>query len=145
MAIMYHSMLVKSQILMDKSQFLMVLHIKCPCVLVNSMNHPWIGCVWKCRVSLNPMVLLIVIPIKNGYFIGNIPNIFRQTQFSSFYLTVSPVKLSHIHLLAQGHSFKARYFLTAHKDVALVLKCRKEKEERCGLSHQMWFNSKFDA
>ena len=26
------------------------------------------------------MVLLIIIPIKNGYFIGNIPNIFRQTQ-----------------------------------------------------------------
>ena len=29
---------------------------------------------------LYPMVLLIIIiPIKNGYFIGNIPNIFRQT------------------------------------------------------------------
>ena len=28
---------------------------------------------------LNPMVLLIIIPMKNGYFIGNIPNIFRQT------------------------------------------------------------------
>ena len=27
----------------------------------------------------NPMVLLIIIPMKNGYFIGNIPNIFRQT------------------------------------------------------------------
>ena len=26
------------------------------------------------------MVLLIIIPMKNGYFIGNIPNIFRQTQ-----------------------------------------------------------------
>ena len=25
------------------------------------------------------MVLLIIIPMKNGYFIGNIPNIFRQT------------------------------------------------------------------
>ena len=31
-------------------------------------------------VPLNPMVLLIIIPMKNGYFIGNIPNIFRQTQ-----------------------------------------------------------------
>ena len=30
-------------------------------------------------VPLNPMVLLIIIPMKNGYFIGNIPNIFRQT------------------------------------------------------------------
>ena len=28
------------------------------------------------------MVLLIIIPMKNGYFIGNIPNIFRQTHFS---------------------------------------------------------------
>ena len=37
------------------------------------------GFVWKCCVPLNPMVLLIIIPMKNGYFIGNIPNIFRQT------------------------------------------------------------------
>ena len=28
---------------------------------------------------LNPMVLLIIITFLNGYFIGNIPNIFRQT------------------------------------------------------------------
>ena len=40
------------------------------------------GCVWKCCVPLKPMVLLIIIPMKNGYFIGNIPNIFRQTQIS---------------------------------------------------------------
>ena len=25
------------------------------------------GCVWKCRVPLNPMVLLIIIPFLNGY------------------------------------------------------------------------------
>ena len=31
-------------------------------------------------VPLKPMVLLIIIPMKNGYFIGNIPNILRQTQ-----------------------------------------------------------------
>ena len=31
------------------------------------------GCVWKCCVPLNPLVLLIIIPMKNGYFIGNIP------------------------------------------------------------------------
>ena len=30
------------------------------------------GCVWKCRVPLYPMVLLIIIPMKNCYFIGNI-------------------------------------------------------------------------
>ena len=29
------------------------------------------------------MVLLIIIPMKNGYFIGNIPNIFRQTRMFS--------------------------------------------------------------
>ena len=31
------------------------------------------GCVWKWLVPLNPMVLLIIIPFLNGYFIGNIP------------------------------------------------------------------------
>ena len=31
------------------------------------------GCVWKCCVPLNPLVLLIIIPMKNCYFIGNIP------------------------------------------------------------------------
>ena len=30
------------------------------------------GFVWKCRVPLNPMVLLIIIPFLNGYFFGNI-------------------------------------------------------------------------
>ena len=32
----------------------------------------WLGFVWKCCVPLHPMVLLIIIPMKNGYFIGNI-------------------------------------------------------------------------
>ena len=32
------------------------------------------------KTPLYPMVLLIIIPMKNGYFIGNIPNIFRQTK-----------------------------------------------------------------
>ena len=41
-------------------------------------DPPWLrkppyGFVWKCCVPLNPMVLLIIIPMKNGYFIGNIP------------------------------------------------------------------------
>ena len=31
-----------------------------------------IGFVWKCCVALNPMVLLIIIPMKNGNFIGKI-------------------------------------------------------------------------
>ena len=29
------------------------------------------------------MVLLIIIPMKNGYFIGNIANIFRQTHITN--------------------------------------------------------------
>ena len=37
-------------------------------------------------VPLNPMVLLIIIPMNNGYFIGNIPIIFRQTQLRNFFL-----------------------------------------------------------
>ena len=35
-------------------------------------------------VPLNPMVLLIIIHMKNGYFIGNIPNIFRQTHIVEY-------------------------------------------------------------
>ena len=35
-------------------------------------------------VPLNPMVLLIIIPMKNGYNMGNIPNIFRQTHMEVF-------------------------------------------------------------
>ena len=44
------------------------------------------GCVWKCCVPLNPMVLLIIIPMKNGYFIGNIPNIFRIKPREPYYM-----------------------------------------------------------
>ena len=33
-------------------------------------------------IILYPMVLLIIIPMKNGYFIGNVPNIFRQTHMT---------------------------------------------------------------
>jgi len=38
------------------------------------------------NVPLNPMVLLIIIPMKNGYFIGKINPIFRQTHMSCFCL-----------------------------------------------------------
>ena len=40
-----------------------------------------LGCLKMVSTPLYPMVLLIIIPMKNGYFIGNIPNIFRQTQY----------------------------------------------------------------
>ena len=43
-----------------------------------SYSHILMG-VSENSVPLNPMVLLIIIPMKNCYFIGNIPNIFRQT------------------------------------------------------------------
>ena len=36
-------------------------------------------CLKMLCTPLYPMVLLIIIPFLNGYFIGNIPNIFRQT------------------------------------------------------------------
>ena len=35
-------------------------------------------------VPLNPLVLLIIIPMKNGCFIGNIPYFFRQTHIILF-------------------------------------------------------------
>ena len=38
---------------------------------------------------LYPMVLLIIIPMKNGYFIGNIPNIFRQTHMVQIFMTLA--------------------------------------------------------
>ena len=34
-------------------------------------------------IPLNPMVLLIIIPMKNGYFIGKINPIFRQTHIAT--------------------------------------------------------------
>ena len=34
-------------------------------------------------VPLNPLVFMIIIPMKNGCLIGNIPNIFRQTQMEN--------------------------------------------------------------
>ena len=55
------------------------------------------GCVWKCRAPLNPMVLLIIIPFLNGYFIGNIPY-FQTNPHPSHNL---------IHQMDQGFHFKA--------------------------------------
>ena len=43
-----------------------------------------LGCVWKCCVPLNPMVLLIIIPMKNGYFIGNINPTFSDKSTCGF-------------------------------------------------------------
>ena len=38
------------------------------------------GCVWKCCVPLFTQWFCWSLSLLNGYFIGNIPNIFRQTQ-----------------------------------------------------------------
>jgi len=45
------------------------------------------------------MVLLIIIPFLNGYFIGNIPNIFRQTHMAYLEELHSrlPVELHELH------------------------------------------------
>ena len=66
------------------------------------------GCVWKCCVPLNPMVLLIIIPFLNGYFIGNIP--YFQTNPHSYktyrawyiYITIILVMAVTICLLRQN-------------------------------------------
>ena len=59
------------------------------------------GCVWKCCVPLNPMVLLIIIPMKNGYFIGNIPNIFRQKYLHMIQMHIMHAKsLVHLRLFS---------------------------------------------
>ena len=54
-------------------------------------------CVWKCCVPLNPMVLLILIPMKNGYFIGNIP--YFQTNPYVFPICFSFSLWSHVMVL----------------------------------------------
>ena len=38
------------------------------------------------------MVFMIIIPMKNGYFIGNIPNIFRQTHISCCWLELFSIQ-----------------------------------------------------
>ena len=43
-----------------------------PPIPQNSLSKSY-WCVWKCCVPLNPMVLLIIIPIFYGYLFGNIP------------------------------------------------------------------------
>ena len=62
----------------------------CLMLSTSGMEIPWnsYGCVWKCCVPLNPMVLLIIIPMKNGYFIGKINPTFSDKPIS--FLRVSP-------------------------------------------------------
>ena len=44
------------------------------------------------------MVLLIIIPKINGYFIGNIPNIFRQTHIYIYIVQLWPPYLGPLSL-----------------------------------------------
>ena len=47
-------------------------------------KHGYVACLKMLCTPLKPMVLLIIIPFLNGYFIGNIPNIFRQTHVRNY-------------------------------------------------------------
>ena len=51
---------------------------------------PAYGYVWKCCVSLNLMVLLIIIPFLNGYFIGNINPTFSDKPILAYCLHLVP-------------------------------------------------------
>ena len=51
--------------------------------LLRNHTNIWV-CLKMLCTPLYPLVLLIIIPFLNGYFIGNIPNIFRQTHISWF-------------------------------------------------------------
>ena len=51
--------------------------------MVNRGGGPKYMGVSENSVPLNPMVLLIIIPFLNGYFIGKINPIFRQTHIQN--------------------------------------------------------------
>ena len=57
-------------------------------ILVSWGYYSSIPSIWVCLkmlcTPLYPMVLLIIIRFLNGYFIGNIPNIFRQTHMEKY-------------------------------------------------------------
>ena len=57
-------------------------------------------------VPLNPMVLLIIIPTIHGYFIGNIPNIFRQTHMCLIALSRISLNVSQGWKAARTDSFR---------------------------------------
>ena len=56
---------------------------------------------------LNPMVLLIIIPFLNGYFIGNIPNIFRPTHINPHGSSLFPCSTSRLRPLLR-HGVRSR-------------------------------------
>ena len=65
------------------------------------MNVSYIAAPWMCLkmscTQKKPMVLLIIIPMKNGYFIGNIYHIFRQTHMDpmGYMMIITPYSISY--------------------------------------------------
>ena len=78
------------------------------------LNHDHIMIIWVCLkmlcTPLYPMVLLIIIPMKNGYFIGNIPNIFRQTHIMIVRLSRNGIVMDY----GYGSVHGLRFFLNGH-------------------------------
>ena len=62
---------------------------------LQSFFFQWNMGVSENSVPLNPMVLLIIIPMKNGYFIGNISPTFsdKPTWRASHWVTMGPTNL----------------------------------------------------
>ena len=83
-------------------------------------SHSPGGCVWKCRVpQKKPMVLLIIIPFLNGYFIGNInPTFSGPNPFQYSTLTVHPMKNHQMfsHSPAIHQPFTRSFMLQSHPE-----------------------------
>ena len=75
------------------------------------------------------MVLLIIIPMKNGYFIGNIPNIFRHTQFGIDLVALSKLwrenarRALRLHSLWHAGTAMAAMLMPAAQEAQEVLQC----------------------
>ena len=64
------------------------------------------------------MVLLIIIPFLNGYFIGNIPNIFRQSHNGKYIEIAGNWMLAMLAVLAWYHNdvFQRAHFQSERQD-----------------------------
>ena len=66
---------------------------------------------WVCLKIVYPYTqwLMIIIPMKNGYFIGGIPNIFRQTHVAGCSSLFSVLVTLVIHLDPLGSTWQGLY------------------------------------
>ena len=80
--------LMCTQLILHKSRLFMIISCSLSWLWWINSYIKQLGCVWKWLVSLNPMVLLISIPMKNGYFIGNINPTFSDKPTSSWSLSI---------------------------------------------------------